>query len=77
MAREEKEGPPAEVFKKKMDEDEEINEKTIYETDTGEDYDEDALRTYQLERLRYVSSVNSSFAFYSVLGNYCGITEEL
>ncbi|KIJ11829.1 hypothetical protein PAXINDRAFT_137574 [Paxillus involutus ATCC 200175] len=59
MAREEKEGPPAEVFKKKRDEDEdeEINEKTIYETGTGEDYDEDALRTYQLERLRYYYAI--------------------
>ncbi|KAF9226033.1 hypothetical protein BS17DRAFT_800883 [Gyrodon lividus] len=83
MAREEKEGPPMELFKKKKDagedgdegededgdegededgdegedEDEEINEKTIYETGTGEDYDEDALRTYQLERLRYYYAI--------------------
>ncbi|KIJ63014.1 hypothetical protein HYDPIDRAFT_113516 [Hydnomerulius pinastri MD-312] len=71
IAREEKEGPPPEVFKKKKagaparedddeeqeDEDEEINEKTIYETGTGEDYDEDALRTYQLERLRYYYAI--------------------
>ncbi|KAF8836045.1 hypothetical protein BDN67DRAFT_974657 [Paxillus ammoniavirescens] len=59
MMREEKEGPPVEVFKKKRDEDEdeEINEKTIYETGTGEDYDEDALRTYQLERLRYYYAI--------------------
>ncbi|KIK91724.1 hypothetical protein PAXRUDRAFT_830589 [Paxillus rubicundulus Ve08.2h10] len=58
MTREEKEGPPAEVFKKKRgEEEEEINEKTIYETGTGEDYDEDALRTYQLERLRYYYAI--------------------
>ena len=57
MAREEKEGPPTELFKKKRTtkvEDEEINEKTIFETGDEADYDEDALRKYQLERLRYV-----------------------
>ncbi|KAG9309208.1 hypothetical protein JVU11DRAFT_10922 [Chiua virens] len=56
MAREEKEGPPTDVFKKKK-RDEDINEKTIFETGTGEDYDEDALRKYQLERLRYYYAV--------------------
>lgn len=50
MAREEEQGPPPEVFKKKVKE--VIDEKTIYETGSGEDYDEAALRTYQLERLR-------------------------
>lgn len=55
MAREEKEGPPAEVFRKKRDLDvDEINEKTIYEVGGEEEYDEDALRKYQLERLRWV-----------------------
>ena len=55
MAREEKEGPPAEVFKRKKDfeDEEDINEKTIYEVGDEIDYDEDALRKYQLERLRY------------------------
>lgn len=53
MAREQEEGPPAELFKK-QDEDEEINEKTIFEVSGGDDYDEEALRKYQLERLRYV-----------------------
>ncbi|KAI0788484.1 hypothetical protein C8Q75DRAFT_799232 [Abortiporus biennis] len=57
MAREEKEGPPAEVFKKKELDEDEINEKTIYETGDGEDYDEDALRKYQLERLRYYYAI--------------------
>lgn len=53
IAREEKEGPPPEVFKKPAAQDEEeINERTIYETGDGEDYDEDMLRKYQLERLR-------------------------
>ena len=54
MAREEKEGPPTEIFKKRDLAPEEINERTIYEVGEGEDYDEDALRKYQLERLRYV-----------------------
>lgn len=58
MAREEKEGPPPELFKKRTDEDEEeINEKTIFEVGGGEDYDEEALRKYQLERLRSVRPV--------------------
>lgn len=56
MAREEKEGPPPQVFKKKRElKPEEINERTVYEVGDGEDYDEEALRKYQLERLRYVS----------------------
>ncbi|KAI0082298.1 hypothetical protein K474DRAFT_1655677 [Panus rudis PR-1116 ss-1] len=57
MAREEREGPPPELFKRRMDDDEEINEKNIYETGGGEDYDEDALRRYQLERLRYYYAI--------------------
>ncbi|KAJ7071084.1 hypothetical protein C8F01DRAFT_1206685 [Mycena amicta] len=35
----------------------EINEKNIYDTGDGDDYDEDALRKYQLERLRYFYAV--------------------
>ncbi|KAJ3563438.1 hypothetical protein NP233_g8936 [Leucocoprinus birnbaumii] len=58
MEREEREGPPAEIFKKKRKEPEEINEKTIYEVgDAENDYDEDALRRYQLERLRYYYAI--------------------
>ncbi|KAM5536257.1 hypothetical protein V8D89_010156 [Ganoderma adspersum] len=58
MAREEKEGPPSEIFKKKRDlAPEEINERTVYEVGDGEDYDEDALRKYQLERLRYYYAI--------------------
>ncbi|TFY67132.1 hypothetical protein EVJ58_g1807 [Rhodofomes roseus] len=58
MAREQREGPPPELFKKKGDEDEEeINEKTIFEVGDEEDYDEDALRKYQLERLRYYYAI--------------------
>lgn len=54
MEREEKEGPPEEIFRKKRKEIEEINEKTVYEVGDENEYDEDALRRYQLERLRYV-----------------------
>ncbi|KAF9237724.1 hypothetical protein BU15DRAFT_48280 [Melanogaster broomeanus] len=59
MAKEETEGPPIRVFKRKQDDvdEEEIYEKTIYETGAGDDYDEDALRTYQLERLRYYYAI--------------------
>jgi hypothetical protein len=52
MEREEKEGPPAEIFKKRRKQADEINEKTIYEVGDETQYDEDALRRYQLERLR-------------------------
>lgn len=54
MAREEKEGPPLEIFKKRDLEEDEVNEKTVYEVGGEEQYDEDALRKYQLERLRCV-----------------------
>jgi len=56
MAKEEREGPPAELFKKpkEFEHEDEVNEKNIYETGDAEDeVDEDALRKYQLERLRY------------------------
>ncbi|KAK7064269.1 Pre-rrna-processing protein esf1 [Favolaschia claudopus] len=58
LAREEQEGPPPEVFKKPaaLDEDE-IDEKNIYEVGDENEYDEDALRKYQLERLRYYYAV--------------------
>lgn len=52
MAQEDKEGPPPELFRKKALEDEELTAETLIETNNGEDYDEDALRKYQLERLR-------------------------
>jgi len=56
MAREETEGPPMEVFKKRGDvgNEEEIDEKNIHEVGAEDDYDEDSLRNYQLERLRHV-----------------------
>ncbi|KAG8908098.1 pre-rRNA-processing protein esf1 [Tulasnella sp. 403] len=36
---------------------EEINEKTIYHQEDADDYDQDALRKYQLERLRYFYAI--------------------
>ena len=56
MEKEEKEGPPVDVFKKRQhfENEEDIDEKNIYEFGGEDDYDEDALRTYQLERLRSV-----------------------
>lgn len=56
MAKEEREGPPAELFKKPKEfkHEDEVNEQNIYETgDAKDEVDEDALRKYQLERLRY------------------------
>ncbi|KAK7059015.1 pre-rRNA-processing protein esf1 [Paramarasmius palmivorus] len=58
MAREETEGPPPEVFgRRQVAEGEEVNEKNIYEVGDGNDFDEDALRKYQLERLRYYYAI--------------------
>ncbi|KAH9950404.1 hypothetical protein B0H21DRAFT_533803 [Amylocystis lapponica] len=57
MAREEKEGPPPELFKKKAIAEDEVNERNIFETGDGNDYDEDMLRKYQLERLRYYYAI--------------------
>ena len=52
MAQEDKEGPPPELFREKTVEDEQVTVETLIETNNGEDYDEAALRKYQLERLR-------------------------
>ncbi|ELU41528.1 pre-rRNA-processing protein ESF1 [Rhizoctonia solani AG-1 IA] len=60
MEKEEREGPPKELFKKgrgaradEVDSDEEVNAETIFTAQNGEDdYDDDALRQYQLDRLR-------------------------
>ncbi|WEJ96285.1 pre-rRNA-processing protein esf1 [Yamadazyma tenuis] len=73
MQKEQIEGPPKDLFKKKKakkddsDSDEEIDTKTaagleraaqkLYEEDDGEDYDSKALRRYQLQRLRYYYAV--------------------
>jgi hypothetical protein len=52
MAREEREGPPAEIFKKKKKESEEVTAKSLYELGGEDEVDDNALRKYQLERLR-------------------------
>jgi hypothetical protein len=54
MKKEEIEGPPKEIFKKTRRE----GHGALLEEDEGDEYDEDALRKYQLERLRYVFSLN-------------------
>lgn len=55
MAHEEN-GPPSELLKKKksLDVEDDVNERTIYETGDADEYDEDALRKYQLLRMRCV-----------------------
>lgn len=52
MAKEEKEGPPPEIFKNKDIDIDEVDEKNVYDVGGEDEYDEDALRKYQLERLR-------------------------
>ena len=52
MAQEDKEGPPPDLFREKDVEDERVTAETLIETNNGGDYDEAALRKYQLERLR-------------------------
>ena len=55
LAREQQEGPPKELFKRRPSEDEYgLHDDTLLEEDDGNEYDEEALRKYQLERLRYV-----------------------
>ncbi|KAI9512922.1 hypothetical protein F5148DRAFT_1279424 [Russula earlei] len=57
MAHEEN-GPPSELFKKRsMYDEEDVNERTIYEIEDADEYDEDALRKYQLQRLRYFYAI--------------------
>ncbi|KAF8971365.1 hypothetical protein BDZ97DRAFT_1901573 [Flammula alnicola] len=57
MAREEREGPPPEIFKKKDLDVDDIDEKNVYEVGGEDEYDEDKLRKYQLERLRYYYAI--------------------
>jgi hypothetical protein len=55
MAEEDKTGPPAELFrnsKASRNEESDEEEEEDRKPHTGEDYDQDALRRYQLERLR-------------------------
>ena len=55
MAQEEN-GPPIELLKKRQSvvDVEDVNERTIYETGDADEYDEDTLRKYQLQRMRCV-----------------------
>lgn len=73
MQREELEGPPKEIFKKKAtsddessddeseddeeDEDDENIKKDLIQEGDDQDFDSDALRSYQLDRLRYYYAV--------------------
>ncbi len=67
MAKEDLEGPPPEIFKGSKSrsngaaddssDDEEITAKTIIQVDEGGEFDEEALRKYQLDRLRYYYAV--------------------
>lgn len=54
MAKEERDGPPAEVFKKKKPAEDDLDVKDIIADGQEDDFDEDALRKYQLDRMRYV-----------------------
>ncbi len=54
LAREEKEGPPKEIFQKQGD-DNDVNERNIFEVGGEDDYNNEALRQYQLQRMRYLS----------------------
>ncbi|KAI0695164.1 hypothetical protein BC835DRAFT_1273760 [Cytidiella melzeri] len=56
LAREEKEGPPAELFKAGENGDDDKG-RDLHETSNGDDYNEDALRKYQLDRLRYYYAI--------------------
>ncbi|KAI0004151.1 hypothetical protein BJV74DRAFT_875884 [Russula compacta] len=57
MALEEK-GPPPELLKNRQSIDvEDVNERTIYETGDVDEYDEYALRKYQLQRMRYFYAI--------------------
>ncbi|KAF8525159.1 hypothetical protein BU17DRAFT_62867 [Hysterangium stoloniferum] len=56
LEKEKKEGPPKEIFKKR-----DVNDVDgpLIEEDDGNEYDEAALRNYQLERLRYYYAIVS------------------
>ena len=61
MAQEDLQGPPPEIFKGSRsnfsDDEREITAKSIIQVDEGGEFDEEALRKYQLDRLRYYYAV--------------------
>ncbi|TPX44202.1 hypothetical protein SeLEV6574_g04648 [Synchytrium endobioticum] len=59
MANEAVKGPPSEIFKKSetADKDEEELARPLIQADDGEDFDNEKLRRYQMERLRYYYAV--------------------
>jgi hypothetical protein len=58
MAREEVEGPPADVFRTRRELDpDEVTAETVYDVGDEGEVDDDALRTYQLERMRCARTI--------------------
>ena len=53
LAREDVEGPPREIFKGGAP----VDDDAVQQVDEGEEFNEDALRKYQLERLRYYYAI--------------------
>ncbi|RKP23604.1 hypothetical protein SYNPS1DRAFT_11208, partial [Syncephalis pseudoplumigaleata] len=57
-----REGPPKEIFSRNdgsdsEESDEEVTEASLFKSDDGEEFNKEALRKYQLERLRYYFAV--------------------
>ncbi|KAI8052318.1 hypothetical protein BDF22DRAFT_687666 [Syncephalis plumigaleata] len=62
LEQEAREGPPKEIFNRDDDSDsdnsdDEVTEESLFKNDDGEEFNKDALRKYQLERLRYYFAV--------------------